>query len=43
MKEVCDCGNKTLVPRPLKYDPADKLGPYRRKAKEDEYNERGFL
>lgn len=43
MKEICDCGNKTITPRPLKYAPNDKLGQYRRKAKLDEYAKRGLL
>ncbi len=37
MKEICDCGNKTSVPRPLKYSADDRLGAYRRKAKLGEY------
>ena len=43
MKEVCSCGNKTLNPKPLKYSPDDRLGIYRRKAKANEYAERGFI
>lgn len=43
MKEVCDCGNKTLLANPLKYSPEDKLGFYRRKAKIDEYLSRGLI
>jgi|TARA_Y100000310_G_scaffold240719_1_gene244602 rRNA maturation protein Nop10 len=43
MKEVCDCGNKTLLTRPLKFTPDDKFGSYRRKAKIDEYSKRGLL
>jgi len=43
MKEVCDCGNKTIIAKPLKYSPDDNLGSYRRKAKMNEYNSRGLL
>ncbi|MBS3095992.1 ribosome biogenesis protein [Candidatus Woesearchaeota archaeon] len=43
MKDTCDCGNKTRVPKPLKYSPNDGLGSYRRKAKLHEYAERGLI
>lgn len=43
MKEVCDCGSKTLLSRPLKYSPDDKFVSYRRKAKLKEYSERGLI
>ncbi len=43
MKETCDCGNKTLLSRPLKYTPNDKFAVYRRKAKLGEYARRGLL
>jgi len=43
MKEICDCGNKTTVPRPLKYSPNDRFSSYRRKAKIHEYACRGLL
>jgi len=43
MKDTCDCGNKTRVPKPLKYSPNDGLGSYRRKAKLHEYAERGMI
>ncbi|MDP3765436.1 MAG: nucleolar RNA-binding Nop10p family protein [Nanoarchaeota archaeon] len=43
MKETCDCGNKTLLSRPLKYSPYDKFSSYRRRAKLDEYSNRGLL
>ena len=43
MKEVCSCGNKTLLAKPLKYSHDDKLGIYRRKAKMDEYKKRGLI
>jgi len=43
MKEVCECGSQTLVPKPMKYRPDDKFGSYRRKAKFDEYAKRELL
>ncbi len=43
MREVCDCGAKTNVSKPLKYSPNDNLGAYRRKAKLEEYKRRGLI
>jgi len=43
MKETCECGSTTLAPRPLKYDPADRLGSYRRQAKKEEYTKRELI
>jgi len=43
MKELCECGIATLAPRPLKFDPTDRLGAYRRKAKKDDYVKRGLV
>ncbi|MBI2657439.1 ribosome biogenesis protein [Candidatus Woesearchaeota archaeon] len=43
MKEKCSCGNETLMPRPLKYTPDDRLSAYRRKAKHEEYLKRGLI
>ncbi len=43
MKEICDCGNKALLSKPIKYSQDDRLGPYRRKAKIGEYHNRGLL
>ena len=43
MKELCDCGSKTIIPRPLKYSPSDRLELYRRRAKIKEYIDRGLL
>ena len=35
MKEKCPkCGKKTSVTKPAKYAPTDRMGKYRRKAKE---------
>lgn len=42
MKEVC-CSGKTLAPKPLKYSPDDKFSSYRRKAKLNEYANRGLV
>lgn len=43
MKEVCGCGSKTIIPKPLKFTPDDKLSKYRRKAKLGEYANRGLI
>ena len=43
MKEICDCGNNTIISKPLKYSPDDKFMSYRRKAKIHEYVNRGLL
>lgn len=43
MKEICSCGNKAFVAKPLKYSPDDKFGSYKRKAKLNEYAERGLI
>jgi len=43
MKEVCGCGSKTIIPKPLKFTPDDKLSKYRRKAKLGEYADRGLI
>ena len=43
MKETCDCGNRTLLARLMKYTPDDKFSSYRRKAKLGEYAKRGLL
>ena len=43
MKEICDCGSKTLVAKPLKYSQDDKFQPYRRNAKLQDYKIRGLL
>ena len=43
MKETCDCGSNTIAPKPLKFTPDDKLSKYRRKAKLDEYANRGLI
>ena len=43
MKEVCGCGSRTLLSKPLKYSPEDRLGTYRRKSKMQEYAARGLI
>lgn len=43
MKEACGCGNRASAARPLKYSPDDKFSSYRRKAKLNDYAERGLL
>jgi len=37
LKDVCpECGGKAINPKPPKYSPEDRVGEYRRKAKEIE-------
>ena len=43
MKEVCGCGQKTLIARRAKFTPNDKFASYKRKAKIDEYRSRGLI
>ena len=43
MKEICDCGSKTIAPKPLKFGLGDRFSSYRRKAKLDEYAARGLI
>ncbi|MBI2541873.1 ribosome biogenesis protein [Candidatus Woesearchaeota archaeon] len=43
MKEICDCGNKALPAKPMKYSVDDKFASYRRKAKAEEYAKRGLI
>ena len=42
MKEICDCGDNTLLSRPIKYS-IDKFSVYRRKAKLKDYIKRELL
>ncbi|MBT4539006.1 ribosome biogenesis protein [Candidatus Woesearchaeota archaeon] len=37
------CQKLTILPRPPKYSPIDKLGKYRREAKKDFLKEKGLL
>ena len=43
MKEVCECGAKTANPKPVKFSVDDKFGPYKRKAKINDYIKKGFI
>ena len=44
MKEACfKCENKTVLVRPLKYSPIDRMKDYRRRALTEEYKKRGFI
>jgi rRNA maturation protein Nop10 len=43
MKEKCHCSHKTVLARPVKYSAEDRFAPYRRKAKIDDYMNRGLL
>jgi len=33
MKDICSCGNETIVPVPPRFSPQDRFGKYRRKLK----------
>ena len=37
------CKEKTINPKPAKYSPDDRMGKYRREAKEQERKEKGLL
>lgn len=43
MKESCDCGGNGIAARPLKYSADDRLAVYRRKAKAEDYRQRGLV
>jgi len=44
LKEKCSkCGGKTQLPQPPKYSPDDHYGEYRRRVKEKELKEKGYL
>ncbi len=43
MKEVCECGEKTVIIKPQKYSPDDKYGEYRRKVKKPKLTKEGLL
>lgn len=44
LKEKCPkCENKTILPQPPKYSPDDHYAEYRRKAKEEELKNKGYL
>ncbi|MEE9151646.1 MAG: RNA-protein complex protein Nop10 [Thermoplasmata archaeon] len=33
MKDICSCGNETIVPIPPRFSPHDRYGEYRRRLK----------
>ncbi len=43
MKEICACGNKTMLSKGIKYTPGDKFASYKRQAKMEEYKIRGVI
>jgi rRNA maturation protein Nop10 len=44
MKDKCPkCGGNVINPKPAKYDPTDKVGKYRRKAKEGTLKKKGLI
>ena len=43
MEEICDCGKKAVIVKPMKFSPEDKFSHYRRKARIDAYINRGLL
>ena len=43
LNEGCNCGEKSLNPKPPKYSPEDKYSVYRRKAKEHQLKEKNLL
>ena len=43
LKSVCVCGAKATTPKPAKFSIEDKYGAYRRKAKIDEFKNKGLI
>lgn len=43
MKELCKCGGAAVTARPPKYSPDDAYAGYRRKAKFNEFREKGLI
>ncbi|MFC1697852.1 nucleolar RNA-binding Nop10p family protein [Nanoarchaeota archaeon] len=39
----CKCGGEAVHPKPAKYSPEDKYASYRRKAKLEDWKEKGIL
>jgi H/ACA ribonucleoprotein complex subunit 3 len=33
IKDICSCGNETIVPIPPRFSPQDRFGEYRRRLK----------
>lgn len=42
MKDICECGEKTVSSKPPKYSPEDKYASYRRKIKKEELIKKGL-
>lgn len=43
IQEVCGCGAKTAIAKPMRYTHDDKFSSYRRRAKIEDYIKRGLL
>ena len=43
MNDTCECGGKTLTPKPAKFSIEDKYAQYRRKAKLEIFKSEGLL
>lgn len=43
LNETCSCGEKSVVRKPPRYSPDDRMGSYRRKARKDDLIKRGML
>ena len=44
LKDKCNiCSSKTVDPKPPKYSPEDKYAKFRREAKSEEYNKKGYI
>lgn len=43
MKDICPCGNETIVPIPPRFSPQDRFGEYRRRLKKIAQNDNEIL
>ncbi|MBD3202939.1 RNA-protein complex protein Nop10 [Candidatus Woesearchaeota archaeon] len=43
LSEKCSCKKKAVSPKPPKFSPEDKYAKYRRKAKREEWEKKGYL
>jgi len=44
LKAVCGkCSSRSVIPKPARYSPDDHYASYRRKAKESQLREKGWL
>lgn len=43
IKDICSCGNKTIVPIPPRFSPQDRFGEYRRRLKKIAQNDSDIL